>query len=744
LKIFKILLCCTLFTTVQIFAQQAAIISGTIFEKETYKVLTYAQVVLVGTTIGTTTNENGQFSISALNPGTYEIKASMMGYSSQIIKAAVVRDSEIIIDFELEPTVLKADEIIVTATKMQKTIKNIGGSVYVVHESELRQSDSRNIEDVLTKVPGVFTQDKFHNEQNIVTFRGVGLHTYVTRGILVLVDGISINEAMGRSVFEGINLENAERVEILKGPISALYGPNGITGVVNIVTKKAPSELEGSFSFSSDNYNSKRYSGQLGKTIGKIGLYVNALVYATEGYMDRNAYDTKKINTRLSSEIENFGLLDITFDYSESICDYPGALSREQYENGEIAGSGKYTGSDKQLTRFGLRNDKSFGEKTNLITNLYYRSRSDLGHYMDIRYGNSKLSLYGGEMQLHSSLMHDRMRFVVGVSHDRESGISKTYNRDSDGLITDLIGEGTSIYNISGVYAQADLLMSTKLTTTVGVRYDNVGYDWQDKFEFDYKNNSANTNVGAISPKLGLAYNPSERLTIFGNWGRGFNPPEMDNLFSSDPESNPDLKPEYLTNYEVGIRGGLGYRINYQMSAFKMDFGDQIVKNEETEFYENIGDTEHKGIEATVNAMLMQNMMVYLNYSYLKTAFVNHPLYEGNVIVKTPKNQVGAGMRFTLFDDLNINVDYKWMDKYYMDNEEIHIYDGHSIVNAKARYDFKRFYASLSIDNLLDTQYATSAAARSAFNYRTREYEWKESFYPGWPRNFNMTIGINF
>ena len=154
MKIIKIILICTWFAIAQIFAQQTATISGEVLEKQTNTTLSYVQVVIVGTTIGTTTNENGQFNITGLKPGTYEIKATMMGYSPTSIKATVENGSEVVVTFELNPNVLEADEIFVTATKMDKAVKNIGGAVYMIQESELRQSDSRNIQDVLTRVPG--------------------------------------------------------------------------------------------------------------------------------------------------------------------------------------------------------------------------------------------------------------------------------------------------------------------------------------------------------------------------------------------------------------------------------------------------------------------------------------------------------------------------------------------------------------------------------------------------------------
>ena len=133
------------------------------------------------------------------------------------------------------------DEIIVTATKTK--MKDVSASAYVITKEDIEQTNSRNIQEALEKIPGIFTEDKFHGEYNVISFRGAGLHSHVTRGILVLLDGIPINEATGRVDFEGIDLENVEKIEVLKGPVSALYGPNGITGVINIITKDTLADL---------------------------------------------------------------------------------------------------------------------------------------------------------------------------------------------------------------------------------------------------------------------------------------------------------------------------------------------------------------------------------------------------------------------------------------------------------------------------------------------------------------------
>ena len=89
-------------------------------------------------------------------------------------------------------------------------------------------------------------------------------------------------------------------------------------------------------------------------------------------------------------------------------------------------------------------------------------------------------------------------------------------------------------------------------------------------------------------------------------------------------------------------------------------------------------------------------------------------------------------------------LDYKWMDEYYMDNEELNIYDGYTLVNAKLGYRWQNYNLSISVNNLFDTNYATWAYASSSYDRITRSTIWEKRYYPGWPRNFTLTLGINF
>ncbi|MCK5638333.1 MAG: TonB-dependent receptor, partial [Flavobacteriaceae bacterium] len=247
------------FTTI---AQNKGSINGTVIDKETGKVIPNAEVLVVETSQGTVVSKNGTYEIKNIKPGIYTIQSHALGYTNETLTNIEVESGKTTqIKFSMKTSNIKLNEITISATKIEKTIDKIGSPVYVMGLREIERTEGRNIEEALIRVPGVFTEDRYHNETNIVSFRGVGLHTHVTSGILVLVDGVSLTEAMGRTDFEGVDLENAEKIEILKGPVSALYGPNGITGVMNVVEKTPKEGFHGKAKASYGSYNSTTFSG---------------------------------------------------------------------------------------------------------------------------------------------------------------------------------------------------------------------------------------------------------------------------------------------------------------------------------------------------------------------------------------------------------------------------------------------------------------------------------------------------
>ncbi|MEN8188014.1 MAG: TonB-dependent receptor [Bacteroidota bacterium] len=748
-----------LFFVITGIAQSTGSISGTVTDKETGKVISNAEILVLETAQGTAASEKGVFEIKNIKPGKYTLYSYVMGYVADTISNIKVEADKITqVAFSMKAGDIKLGEVTVAATKIHKTIDKIGSPVYIIDKMEIERTEGRNMEETLIRIPGVFTEDRYHNEMSVVSFRGVGLHSHVTRGILVLVDGVSLTEAMGRTDFEGVDLENAEKIEVLKGPVSALYGPNGITGVINVVEKTPKKGFHGKAKASYGSYNSMTLSGDVNGGTNGFRYMVKGKYFTNDGYLDRSGSTTSRIGLKLTQQFKNSGKLQFTSDYIDNDMDVPGTLSEEEYEEGSREGSNRFASLDKIFFRTNLVYTKNFGENIDMFTNAYFRKKESEGFYSDSNWSEDDINTFGGEIrsQWSHEVIGKKNSIIVGASLLNEKGLDETYRRDTEtGEIGRQTSDGESSYNMTGIYFEDEFMLTDKLALTFGIRYDRVDYDWDDNLNEGERNTSSTNDVSSFSPKFGFAYNPTKNVTVFGNVARGFNPPQVSQLFvgSSYPSPtlpNPDLEPEYLTNYELGIRGDIHDKFIYQASLFKMDFTDQVSTeiipeiDPETPVYQNIGETKHNGIETSIEYHFTKLFNVYANYSYLDARFDNNPEYGDNELRKTPNNTFNTGLRYGFKFGLTAALDFKFVDSYYMDNEEVNEYEGHSLVNMKLMYKWNNLNASLAVNNLFDTNYAAYANASEVYDRTTRQTYWEKRYIPGWPVNVNASISYKF
>ncbi|NOR86128.1 MAG: TonB-dependent receptor [Bacteroidales bacterium] len=746
-----------LLMSLSITAQEFGAIKGIVADSETNNPLSFAEIMVEETGQGTVALEDGSFEIKDVKAGAYTIKVHLLGYSNQTLQDVKVEaGKKVMLEFVMVVENIGLGEVTVSATKIKTTIDKIGSPVYIIDRKEIELTEGRNIDEVLNRIPGVFTEDRYHNESAVVSFRGVGLHTHVTRGILVLVDGVSLTEAMGRTDFESIDMENAERVEVLKGPVSALYGPNGITGVINIIEKSPEDGINGGVKASYGSYNTMNFSGNINGGKNGFKYLVKGKYYNSDGYQNRSNYESARGGLKLSQQFKNAGKLQFTDDYISTVDELPGTLDSAQFYNLSTESSNLFAGYDKDYFRSDLVYTQSWGDHMDFYANAFYRDKNSSGFYSDSRLSVDDIKTLGGEARAKFSqkIFNKKNSIIFGVNYLSEGGTNLQNLRDElTGELGRMVSNGQSTYDMVGVYAEDEFLLIDQLAITFGIRFDMVNYDWKDELYEGEDNTSNTTSISSFSPKFGIAYNPTNNITVFGNVARGFNPPQISQLFVGSSYSglaNPDLKPEYLTNYELGIRGDIKQKLIYQLSLFRMDFVDQIASeidpaiDPRVPINQNIGETRHTGLETALEYRFTNRFNVYVNYSYLNAKFVSDDEYNDKILRKTPHNIANAGLRYSFKFGLTAALDYKFIDKYFMDNENVNEYEGYSMVNLKFLYRKEAFTASLALNNLLNSNYATWAYASESYNPQTHQTTWEQMYIPGWPMNFNLSIGYTF
>ena len=191
-------------------------------------------VFLQGTARGTTTNAKGQFRISELSPGTYAVVFSMVGYKRETRPDVLVEEGkETVLDVSMTQAPIQTEQVVVTANKRQQSLEEVPVSMSIMEAAEIEQRNSLVIDDALRYIPGVnMTGTQVNIRGSSGYSRGAGSR------VLMLVDGIPfITGDTGELNFESIPVGQVDRIEVVKGASSALYGSNALGGVINVITK---------------------------------------------------------------------------------------------------------------------------------------------------------------------------------------------------------------------------------------------------------------------------------------------------------------------------------------------------------------------------------------------------------------------------------------------------------------------------------------------------------------------------
>lgn len=217
------------------------------------------------------------------------------------------------------------EEIVVTATRVEESIKDVAQDVSVITKKEIESGSYRSVSEVLRNVMGL----KLFEYGNRGSLASVSLRGSTAEQVLILIDGKRLNKP-GDGQFDlnaiSIPLENIERIEILRGSSSALYGADAMGGVINIITR-IPDEPVTKFTASYGRFVARNINLNTSRKIGKAGFYFSVAKEASEGFRANMQYDIDSINTKFTYDISNDIHINLNVGYSHKDVGLPGSLT---------------------------------------------------------------------------------------------------------------------------------------------------------------------------------------------------------------------------------------------------------------------------------------------------------------------------------------------------------------------------------------------------------------------------------
>ncbi|MDD3955891.1 MAG: TonB-dependent receptor [Proteiniphilum sp.] len=652
-----------------------AMLFGDVKDKTTQQHIPYATIFVKGSTKGCAADETGHFKMANLPVGRQTIVAQFVGYKPQEIEVTLTKGKGTALYFELEEDVFDLEQVVVTGTRTQHYVKNVPIRTEVVTSKALQNKNAWNVFEALEGVPGIRVENQCQS-CNFTMVRMQGLGSEHTQ---VLINGQPIYSGLA-SVYglEQIGTGDVDRIEVIKGAGSALYGSSAIAGAINIITKDPSPVPSVSADLQFGNHNSNIYNlnASMRNEEGNIGLslYAQKIDHGVidetgEGSTRQEVKMKDGISDRVASRLHNIGAslhIDHPFFDDDKLVIRGKAISEkreggvitdDQYKNPFTEGTENIS-TDRYEAEVSYQ--KKFGQETLLnFSNSYINHNrnatndSYLSDYRDTHEGakpdvldmrpylaeeNSLIStLTLGTKAGNHSLLFGLQHYVTRLN---ESGMYVVVDEENDYY-------GESYKSIArkhaqefGFFLQDEWQAAPDFTVVPGVRidYHTSGEEYaSDRQIFDSDFPKTSFERTSINPRLALKYNVGEHVTLRANAGTGFRAPygfsEDLHLCSGSPRvwKSSDLKAETSRSANLsadyyGHHIQLSANIFYTYLKDKIDFtdADEDVKNlGYTYQWRNIDDAVVKGVEMTLLLNPMKDLNIGTDFSINSGSYKN-------------------------------------------------------------------------------------------------------------------------
>jgi iron complex outermembrane receptor protein len=562
---------------------------------------------------------------------------------------------------------IEIEEVIVTGSRVEVARKNVPLTVSTVNRKEIEISNESAVLPVLSqRIPGMFVTERgitgfgvASGSAGQINIRGVG-GTAPNTQVLVLLDGHpQFQGIFGHPLPDAYVSSDVEKVEVIRGPASIIYGSNAMAGAINIITKQQTEDgFSGNTKLSYGSFNTWKYMASGGFKNGPFNIFASINHNRTDGHRDTS--DFKIVNGYIKAGYKLNNNFSITADFS--LADFnahdPGPVYRPVFFGIDIL---------RGKTSLSVKNN--FAKAEGGLIAFYNFGTHDLTDGWVSEDYHTGLTLYQGLKLFPGNTI------TVGADLKTVAGIgSKGMGANKWQYSTDIAG-----------YTYIQQIFFEKLTLNTGIRLEN------------------NSIFGLETvPQAGFSWLADSQSTIKGSVSKGFRNPSLMELFLYAP--NPDLKPERLINYELGVnRRSSDKRLFAELTVFLIE-GDNVIEvlpNDAPpppEKRQNSGSFTNKGIELEVNYRIHNNFSLSSNYTFLD---LDRPR------LAAPKNQLFIeGLYY--YKKFRANVSLQKISGLFISTDPASLLEqDYSLVNMMLSYKHNQnleFY--ISGKNLLDQNYS--------------------------------------
>ena len=746
-------------------------IRGEVLDAFTNKPLEGVKITSENAFETTFSDPSGMFSISVENlPVTLVFE-----YPSYSRKKLLVEDYGQKIQVFLSPSESSLSEIVLRSTIIPQELLETPSAVAVLSGEELERFDETNIMQNFSTVAGVNVQQGALNT-NKLSIRGVGARSqYSTNRVKAYFMEIPITSAEGETTLDDLDPAVVERVEIIKGPTSSVYGA-GLGGVITLFPAKAQeegtnAEVKGTYG----SYNLIRGTAQATHASKSTSLVATYNHVQTDGWRENSNYNRDSFSLFGQVAGGDNHEISILGHFVRQKAFIPSSVDRTTFSTNPSsaaftwAAAKGYESYDKGL--LGLSYKYKFSEEFTNTTSIYGTFR-DAYEPRPFDILNESQTALGArtKFNLDSEFLNRSSQLSVGMEFYNEWYDIATYENlyERYGNVGSVPGfylshneQDRNYYNI---FLQWNLQLLDRLKLEAGLNLNATSYELKDLYEDDNIDQSGDyTFDHVISPRIGAVYSFVPGKNFYASVSHGFSTPTVAETLTPEGLINTSLEPETGINYEVGFKGNfLNNRLYAEVAAFSIQVDNLLVAErvaEDQYIGRNVGKTDHNGVELVLNynfpifSTLRARTFVNAAYNSFKfDEFIDEEEdFSGNDLPAVPRETLNAGLDLITSFGFTLRSTYQFEGEMPLNDANTEFRDFYNLVHLKASLEPLDIWSPGflnnweieffgGVNNVLDEHYAASVIPNAVgFGGSDPRY-----FYPGMPRNFYGGLGIEY
>jgi iron complex outermembrane receptor protein len=566
-------------------------------------------------------------------PALLATVASALGLTAPLVAAQTVPEA-------LAP-------VVVTGTRTQARAFDLPMSIDAISRSEIQDGKARvNISEDLNRVPGTFVQNRENFAQELqISIRGFGARSqFGTRGIKLIADGIPASTPDGQGSPGIFDLGSAERIEVLRGPFSALYG-NHSGGVVQVFSESGSTPPSASVDIEFGSYGFQRYALKGGGATAAFNGMASASYFSVEGYREHSAATKAQFNTKLAYDFNDRNRITlVATGFNQPDAQDPLGLTQAQVQQNprqaQPVAIAFNTRRSLDNLQGGLIFDSEVSARDTIRLMAYTGTRSN-EQYLAVPLDSQRAATSSGGVSVldrqygggsarwtrRESLLDGPLTLTAGMDYDTATEARTGYINDLGqraGLKRD---EDNEVDNI-GAYLQGEWLFLPNWSLSAGVRYTKVDFTSSDRYiATGNPDDSGSTSYGEWTPTVGLRFSVTPRLNVYASYGRAFETPTTAELaYRPDGASglNFSLQPAISDQFELGAKTLLGASTRINAAIFSIRTQGELVIARNTggrSSFQNAGDTSRLGAELMLESELGFGLSTHAALTILNARF---------------------------------------------------------------------------------------------------------------------------